>query len=352
MPRATGRTTIKTLAAELGLSVCTINKALTGKPRIGETTRQRVLEAANRLGYQPNRLARTLVRPVLKLGVVYSAAWPSHTQPLMEGVRARLAELSDYRVEAEFVPVADFHDGLAFVKAVRELAASRPAGLILSLGVYPCEQRRWLWEFLAGARLPAVLLGGQVEEEAPTLSCVWHDCRLCGRLAGELLAGLAGPGRPVGVFIGERIHPDHARKLTGFAEAAGEFGLGPVEIGETLDEAERAYPVVRELFARRPEIAGIYIGTENAAGICRYLAESGLAGRVKVVGTGLSEPIRHGLEAGLVQVSLHQHQRLQGRRAVEVLFRFLETGARPTPEVLIAPSVVLRGNLSAAQSQD
>ncbi len=53
--------TIKDLAAELGLSITTISRALNGYSDVGEKTRRRIGEAARRLGYTPNRNAQRLV---------------------------------------------------------------------------------------------------------------------------------------------------------------------------------------------------------------------------------------------------------------------------------------------------
>lgn len=49
---------LKSLAAELGLSPTTVSRALNGYPEVNEATRQRVTEAARRLGYTPNMRAR------------------------------------------------------------------------------------------------------------------------------------------------------------------------------------------------------------------------------------------------------------------------------------------------------
>ena len=59
--RAGRSVTIRDLAAELGLSITTISRALNGYPDVGAETRQRVEEAARRLGYRPNRNAQRLV---------------------------------------------------------------------------------------------------------------------------------------------------------------------------------------------------------------------------------------------------------------------------------------------------
>jgi len=53
--------TIKDVAEDLGLSITTISRALNGYPDVGEATRKRVSEAAQRLGYRPNRNAQRLV---------------------------------------------------------------------------------------------------------------------------------------------------------------------------------------------------------------------------------------------------------------------------------------------------
>ena len=51
---------ISRLAHELGLSTGTVSRALNNKPGVNGRTRQLVLDAAQRLGYQPNQAARTL----------------------------------------------------------------------------------------------------------------------------------------------------------------------------------------------------------------------------------------------------------------------------------------------------
>ncbi|MEP7210775.1 MAG: LacI family DNA-binding transcriptional regulator [Alphaproteobacteria bacterium] len=53
--------TIKDVAGELGLSITTISRALNGYSDVGEKTRKRVRDTAERLGYHPNRNAQRLV---------------------------------------------------------------------------------------------------------------------------------------------------------------------------------------------------------------------------------------------------------------------------------------------------
>ena len=55
LPTDSERPTLKTIAAETGLAIATVSRALKDAPDIGEETKKRVREAAKRLGYRPNR---------------------------------------------------------------------------------------------------------------------------------------------------------------------------------------------------------------------------------------------------------------------------------------------------------
>lgn len=54
------RVTLKTLADEAGVSITTVSRALAGYDDVNEETRRRIIELAERLGYQPNLAARHL----------------------------------------------------------------------------------------------------------------------------------------------------------------------------------------------------------------------------------------------------------------------------------------------------
>lgn len=57
---ARDRPTLKTVAEITGLAVATVSRALANDPKIAEATRKRVAEAAQIIGYEPNRAARRL----------------------------------------------------------------------------------------------------------------------------------------------------------------------------------------------------------------------------------------------------------------------------------------------------
>lgn len=338
------RVTITTLAEELGVSICTINKALSGKPKVGAATRARVLAAAARQGYRPNRLAQALVRPVRRVVVLFPDDWPSHYGLIVRGAAAAFGRLGDYRITAERQACGRISDDARFLAVLGRVLADRPDALLLVPGVYQPETLERARTALAAAAVTTILVGIETPG-LPYLAGVWHDSARCGRLAAELLAFMGGgTGAPAAILVGTRDSADHRSKIAAFQQEAALLGLPVAAVAETRDDAAAGYPVTAALLRNHPEIRGLYISSENIAGACQYLAEQGHAGRVRVVGTGISSEALAYLDRGVLQACLYQNQYRQGVAAVELLHGCLDRRPPPAPVVLISPSVVLKGN--------
>ena len=337
------RVTITTLAEDLSLSVCTINKALNDKPGVSADTRRRVKETALRLGYRPNRLAQALASPPLSIGVVYPDAWQSHYGLLVDGVRREIDALQDHRLSADYRVVHGFANGAAFVGAVQDLVDAGVNGMIISLGMYDLCFRQQAWKVLAESQIPYVLLGTECVHAAP-LTCVWTDGYRSGRVAGELL-GWVVREQSVAVLIGSRENLEHQNKIAGLRDELSRCGLTLAGVYETQDEPGLAAPVAQQAFAEHPNLGGLYIATENVGGVGSFLADAGLAGKVHVVATGKSPEVLQLLHDGILQCSLFQNEDQQGEMAVSVLHEWLQSGRRPEREMRVPPVVLLRNTV-------
>lgn len=81
------RITIRDISQASGVSICTVSKALRGDPKISETTRNKVMEVAESLGYRPD--------PELKKLMAYVSR--KHKQ----GIRSSIGMLTPYRSKKE-----------------------------------------------------------------------------------------------------------------------------------------------------------------------------------------------------------------------------------------------------------
>src|ERR671913_659629 len=81
--------TLADIARELGVSKMTVSRAINNHPSINADTRERVLEVARRLNYQPNQHARALAtnRSYL-IGVVVPDLMHSYFAEICRGVEA------------------------------------------------------------------------------------------------------------------------------------------------------------------------------------------------------------------------------------------------------------------------
>jgi len=128
--------TIKEISRRAGVSIGTVSNVLNGLPTVREAARKRVLEAIEKLGYEPSLLGRALRKDKTNMIVMIV---PDITNPFFPGA-VRGAE--DIAFENGFRLVLCNSDNDASKEAtyLREMRTYRPSGLIivpasLSLGI-------------------------------------------------------------------------------------------------------------------------------------------------------------------------------------------------------------------------
>jgi LacI family transcriptional regulator len=337
--------TITELARRLGVSACTVNKALSGKPKVSEKTRQRVVAEAERLGYRPNRMAQVLARNPVRLAYVHPAHFPSFFGPFEDGVRAGVDRLADQRVSTTLHAVDPSKWAERLLGCVRSLLRAGLSGLILSpnAGV----DYGPLWDLLAEHRVPLAQLGLEVPG-SPAVLTVRQDTLRSGRVAAELLSHFPGP---VAVMIGNRQVVDHDEKLRGFQAEAARRGLAIAEVYEHEDDPKLGYAMTCRLFREHPEVGGLYVATDNFGGILRGLKQHGSAGRVKVVATGVFPEVRAAMDRDLVHFSLDQRMAEQGELAVQYLHDVLSHHRVEMQKILVPPRIAVRGTIDSLASR-
>ncbi|MGP1347946.1 MAG: LacI family DNA-binding transcriptional regulator [Phycisphaerales bacterium] len=266
------RVSIRDVANASGVSLTTVSLVLNkNDARISEPTRQRVLQAMDKLGYTPSRLARGLptrrantiaiLVPALQnafadayfgeiISGIYETAAERGYRVLLEVARREFIRRKSYEVLLEDCSV----DGILFIGST--------------------EEHRFLAEF-DGTGKPLMVVNNWFEQW--TLNHVVCDYEQAGLLAADHLADL-GHTR-IGHISGPSNVVRTSRALTdSFLNRLNDRGIrlpsDMIADGEFL--VETGMLAARELLRRDPDLTAIFAGNDKMAiGAMRALRDAG-----------------------------------------------------------------------------
>ncbi|NIA09967.1 MAG: substrate-binding domain-containing protein [Nitrospiraceae bacterium] len=122
------RVTLKQIAEELGLSVMTVSRALRNHSNVNGETRRRILAAANRLGYRPNYIAKSLVlQKTYTIGVVVPEITHSFFPEVIRGI-----EEVAYNAGYQLILTHSAENAEREKNAISTLEAKRVDGILIS----------------------------------------------------------------------------------------------------------------------------------------------------------------------------------------------------------------------------
>ncbi|GGI06749.1 LacI family DNA-binding transcriptional regulator [Egicoccus halophilus] len=277
-PRPTAPT-LQEVARAAGVSRSTVSRVVTGSPRVSAEARRAVEEAVARLGYVPNRAARSLAtrRTGTIALVVREPESRVFDEPFFAGI-VRAVSSAVARTELQLVlllaaadPQLDPDGSRERDRIERYLTGGHADGaLLLSLhGDDPLPQR------LHAHGVPVVLGGRPIDDQLPVS---WVDVD---NLGGAELATthlLAGGRRHVGALAGPPDMVAARDRLTGFRRARAAAGLPEAPTLEAVGDFTRegGARAMRTLLAREPDLDGVVAASDLAAvGALQALAAVG-----------------------------------------------------------------------------
>lgn len=269
MPDPRARVSAEDVAREAGVSRTTVSFVLNNSPgkNISEGTRQRVLEAAGRLGYTPNEDARRLARArAMTVGLfichsqfVYSDAFITR---VLEGMSQAV---NRFRVRLIVHPVSLRE--ASYIELARQTNAS---GIIL---INTHDQDPALAE-LADSGFPAVSM--DYLDDTP-IDQVYVDNDAAAREIVEYLTGLGH--RKIGlithaapVFFASRM------RMEGYRHALDQSGIpfDPAYVRHADFSEQSGYTQMKDLLARVPAITAVFAGNDVVAyGAMQAIVQSG-----------------------------------------------------------------------------
>jgi len=316
------RTTIKDIAQMTGVSAFTVSKALRGKDKVAEKTRERIMQAADELNYVPNKAARRLVRGGFRIAVIYPVEPSEFYLYWQSGIKKAESLLSDCRLELDFYPcrsVAMIDDYISSLDAVIK---SRPDGMII---VNSYLSRRYEDRISEIDRLGIPIISSVIGFDFPyaPLGHTGPDANMLGATAAELCSELNLVSPKISVFTGSLSSDLHNKSIASFRSALPSLGLLECGLYETYEDRDLAYKYAGDVLSNHPDLGAIWVTSYNSVGVCRRITDEGAVGRVKVIGCDLYPELNRMLISRALTVSMFQAQNDLAEKALSLLCDYL-----------------------------
>lgn len=331
------KVTLQTLAGHLNLAVGTISAALNDSPAaraIPEHTKQRILDAARELNYQPNYFARSLrLQRTYTIGVIAQQIGDPYGAMVISGVEEHLRD-SEYF----FLTVIHRHDRRILQNYSKMLVTRGVEGFITvdtSITEKPAR--------------PTVAVAGHAP--VPGVTNLILDQKLAARL---VLTHLLERGhRDIAFIKGQTSSSDSATRWKAISAVSKELGLRirpelVVQIEEDLTTPQVGYPYAKQLLARKNPFTALFAYNDlSAIGAIWAFREAGLdvPGDVSVVGF---DDIPMAVFSNPELTTIRQPLQQMGRIAAKTLIDQIERRAEFQPEIVIEPELVIRASTGPA----
>ncbi|HHY97208.1 MAG TPA: LacI family transcriptional regulator [Firmicutes bacterium] len=338
----TRRVTLKDVAEQAGVSVCTASLVLSSKDkgRVSEATRKRVRAVARGLNYKPDFIARGLkTRQTCLFALVIQSAAASFFAEVIQGIQD-VSEQKGYNMLL-YTTNDDIDREARFLRILEERGVD---GIIICPnGARNVELLNELYE--RGTAIVGIL---NISEKAiyPQISV---DNFHGGFVAAEHLIEL-GHRRIAHLGARGQEFDQGLSRFKGYNEALREHGLEPDDtlVIDTDYSWEKGYAAARKLFAmRNPPTAIFACGDMDAWGAMRAIRELGLSipHDVSVVGYD-NLAITSQMEVPLTTVDQPKYE--IGRISMLALLEAMTSGE--VKDQVITPTLVVRESTSRPRS--
>ena len=261
--------TLRDVSEASGVSEMTVSRVLRNKGDVSTATREKVQEAAKRLGYVPNKIAGALASQRVNLVAVIIPSLGNMVFPEV------LSGISEILEDTELQPVVGVTDYLPEKeeKVLFEMLSWRPAGIIIA-GLEHSEASRAM---LKQAGVPVVEIM-DIDGE-PIDACVGISHRRAGRKMAEAI--LDAGYRNIG-FMGTQMPLDHrARKrFEGFTRTLAKEGveIQDQEFYSGGSALAKGREMTQLMLQRSPNLDFLYFSNDMiGAGGMLYLLEEGIS---------------------------------------------------------------------------
>lgn len=329
--------TLRDVSEASGVSEMTVSRVLRNRGDVSAATRDRVLAAAKRLGYVPNKIAGALASSRVNLVAVVVPSMSNLVFPeVMMGITEALEATA-------LQPVVGFTNYLPEreEKVLFEMLSWRPSGVIVA----GLEHNAAARAMLAGAGIPVVEIMDTDGEPVDAMVGISH--RRAGR---EMAQAILAQGYRRIAFLGTKMPLDHrARKrFEGFTEALAKAGIEVAdrEFYSGGSALAKGREMTEAVMTRTPDVDFLYYSNDmiGAGGLLWCLSKGiDVPGRVGLAGFN-NVDLLDGLPMRLATTDARRRE--TGRRAAEIIAAAAAEGRESAGEVVeFEPAISLGDTL-------
>jgi len=323
--------TLEDVAREAGVSRALVSLALRGSTRVSASSRDRIRDAAARLGYRPNLNARNLAARLS--GIIGVLVSDLHNPFFAEVVDGLSAEAGAHGLH---VILATGQANRAGERAALDtLLALRPAGVVLTGPVLDSATIE-----RAATAVPLVVVNRLLRSDR--LDSVTID-----EYAGSALAvsHLVSLGHTRIAHVDGGAGAGAASRRTGYLRAMRQHAIGDgasvLRGGFTEQAGWHATDRLLRAVARRDLPTALFVANDySAVGVLARLAEAGIEVPAELSVIGFDDAHVAGMLATQL-TTVHQPKQEMGRIAVTAL-RSRQAGRTVAQRQVVAPSLVVR----------
>jgi LacI family transcriptional regulator len=328
------RITMADVAREAGVSLMTVSRVVNKKGEISESTRQRVQDVIDRLGYRPSDIARSLATD--RTGtvglVVLDNANPFFSE-LARGVE-HVAYAEHYNV---FLCNTE-EDTRRELTVLRSLEEKRVDGVIICGSRLDDTQLR----MAVAGHSAVVLVNRQID--ANGLAAIGVDDVRGGRMATEHL--IRSGRRAIGFVAGPERSYSGRQRARGYQAALAEAGL-PVREGwqrHCLPIVESGRSAARDLLTAYPELDALFCYNDlNAVGALQACADLGLRIPDDIAIVGFDDiPLASLVTPSLTTCCIPKYE--LGRQAMQLLLAYINECYNDCENITLQPELIIRAS--------
>ena len=323
-----GEVTIKDIAEHTGVSYATVSRTLNHLNGVSPATRDKVLAAAEEMGYRPNILARSL--KTNKTNTI-ALLVPDISNPFFADIAYAVDAYASGRDYTTIICNTHWNQETE-AKQLEHLQNQRVDGIIYKpAGKYPLD--------LSGLSMPSVLISCIPGENE---SYIEIDNYKGGQIAADHLLEC---GYEHFAFIGGTANSQSNEiRINGYCDHLKEHGkdIAADHILYGGFSHASGYVMAKQLFEQYPEVDGVFCGNDLIAlGVLQYLMENirKIPEEVGVIGF---DDI---LIAGLPQIQMTtvaQPRNQMGTLAAEMLIDHIQNRDNSEHHIMLEPKLVVR----------